>query len=133
MTAVKFVYSEAFALEMDAKDPLKAFKEQFFFPTIKGHKAIYFCGNSLGLQPKTVRHYIHEELETWAEKGVEGHFEGKNPWFSARLRSKPLLANILGAKTHELVAMNSLTSNLHLLMVSFYRPDRERFRVLIEP
>lgn len=130
---VKYEYSKEFALAMDAKDPLKAYKDRFFRPEVNGNKALYFCGNSLGLQPRTAGQFVQEVLDAWAAKGVDGHFEGSNPWFDARLRSKPMLAKILGAKNSEVVAMNSLTGNLHLLMVSFYRPTRERFRILTEP
>src|SRR5680860_1332016 len=132
MSSTKFEYSEAFAQEMDARDPLKEFKDQFYFPEVNGKKALYFCGNSLGLQPKAVQDYIQKELNTWARKGVNGHFEGKSPWIDARLKSKPLLAGIIGAKSHEVVAMNSLTSNLHLLMVSFYQPTKTRFKIITE-
>lgn len=132
MTSINFQYSEAFALEMDAKDPLKSYKEQFFYPKVDGRNALYFCGNSLGLQPKAVQNFVQKELDTWAEKGVDGHFTGENPWVDARLRSKPLLANIVGAKIHEVVAMNNLSSNLHFLMVSFYQPTGTRYKILIE-
>ncbi|HLW19900.1 MAG TPA: kynureninase [Cyclobacteriaceae bacterium] len=129
---MKFEFSEQFARKMDEDDPLKDFSDHFFYPKIDGGKAIYFCGNSLGLQPKLVQRYLQMELDAWAEKGVEGHFAGKSPWLDARLRSKPILAAILGAKEQEVVAMGSLTANLHLLMVSFYQPTPKRFKIITE-
>lgn len=132
MTPVNYEYSEAYALEMDARDPLKSYKGEFLFPTIKGEKALYFCGNSLGLQPKGVQKHIQEELDSWALKGVDGHFAGEHPWVDVRNRSKPLLAKLAGAHAHEVVAMNSLSGNLHFLMVSFYRPAAGRFKILVE-
>src|SRR5690554_5902098 len=129
---MKFEFSEQFARKMDEDDPLKDFSDHFFYPKIDGGKAIYFCGNSLGLQPKSVQRYLQMELDAWAEKGVEGHFAGKSPWLDARLRSKPILAAILGAKEQEVVAMGSLTANLHLLMVSFYQPTPKRFKIITE-
>ena len=121
MTAIAYHCSEAFAHEMDRSDPLHHFKDLFFYPKIDGKAAIYLCGNSLGLQPKSVRDEVHQELQNWSELGVEGHFSGTNPWVTARLRSKPMLAEIVGAKPEEVVAMGSLTANLHFLLVSFYQ------------
>jgi kynureninase len=127
-----YQYSEEYALELDLNDPLKSFKEQFLFPTVDGKKSIYFCGNSLGLQPKSVKKYIQEDLDTWAQKGVDGHFTGQHPWIDVRNRSKPALAHLVGAHPHEVVAMNNLSSNLHFLMVSFYRPSATRNKILVE-
>ncbi|MDN3689642.1 kynureninase [Cyclobacterium jeungdonense] len=121
-----------FAREMDEKDPLKGFRNQFFLPKKKGKEALYFCGNSLGLQPRTVTTYINKDLKKWANQGVEGHFEGEVPWVDARKPSKSHLAALLGAKTEEVVAMNSLTVNLHLLLVSFYRPNGKKYKILTE-
>ncbi len=121
-----------FAKEMDEKDPLKGFRKQFFLPEKKGKPALYFCGNSLGLQPRTVSAYIAKDLEKWAAKGVEGHFEGEVPWVDARKPSKSHLAALLGATREEVVAMNSLTVNLHLLLVSFYRPEGKKYKILTE-
>ncbi len=132
MTAIAYQNSEEFALEMDRKDPLRHFKDLFLYPQIKGKTAIYFCGNSLGLQPKSVKNEVQAELETWATLGVEGHFSGDNPWVNARERSKPSLAAIVGATTEEVVAMGSLTANLHFLLVSFYQPTKDRFKILTE-
>jgi kynureninase len=132
MPAISFDYSSEFAQKMDRADPLGNFRDLFFIPEFDGSPSIYFCGNSLGLQPKSVQTYIQEELGSWATRGVEGHFEGPNPWLYARKRSKPALARLLGALESEVVAMNNLTSNLHLLLVSFYRPTKTKFKILTE-
>jgi kynureninase len=132
MPNVAYELSREFAQQMDEIDPLKAFREQFFLPEKQGKPAIYFCGNSLGLQPRTAASYLQAELEKWAEMGVEGHFEGSLPWVDARKPSKQQLARLLGAGTDEVVAMNGLSVNLHLLLVSFYRPKGNRFKVLTE-
>ncbi|WP_297336434.1 kynureninase [Algoriphagus sp.] len=125
-------FSESFAREMDFKDSLAQFRSRFYFPKVKGQEAIYFCGNSLGLQPKMVKDYLDQELKNWAELAVDGHFQGEDAWYHIRKKSKPALAEILGAQEHEVVAMNNLSVNLHLLMVSFYRPTAERFKIIIE-
>jgi kynureninase len=127
-----YEYSEAFAQKMDQEDPLCSYREHFLFPKINGVEAIYFCGNSLGLQPKSVTNYLKKELGNWAEMAVDGHFDGEDAWLYVRQKSKPALAEILGAQSHEVVAMNNLTVNLHLLMVSFYRPTNDRFKIIIE-
>lgn len=121
-----------FAQQMDQKDPLKDFRGQFHIPKLDGKESIYFCGNSLGLQPKTVKQFIEQELEDWAKMGVEGHFHGKNPWYYYHHFLEEKAANIVGANKKEVVIMNSLTVNLHLLMLSFYRPAPHRFKILIE-
>lgn len=121
-----------FAKALDEKDPLKHFREKFFIPQHKGEDCIYFTGNSLGLQPKTTRKYVEQELNDWAEFGVEGHFQAKNPWFSYHELFSKQLANIVGAKPEEVVAMNGLTVNLHLLMTTFYRPTKERYKIICE-
>jgi kynureninase len=112
-----------FAQEMDRKDPLKSFRDQFYFPTFHEQEVVYFTGNSLGLQPKTTASYIQEELDAWAKFGVEGHFLAKKPWFAYHEELTQKTANIVGAKPEEVVVTHSLTTNLHLLMVSFYRPN----------
>lgn len=129
---MNYQYSESFALEMDQKDPLAKFRDQFIFPQVNGQEAIYFCGNSLGLQPKSVRKGLDRELQNWAQMAVDGHFHGEDAWFYAKNKSKPALAEIMGAQEHEVVAMNNLSVNLHLLMVSFYRPTSERFKIIVE-
>lgn len=125
-------FSEDFAGEMDEMDPLAGFRSKFFFPKVDGREAIYFCGNSLGLQPKTTKDYIQKELDNWADMAVDGHFHGEDAWYHVRKKSKPALAEIVGAHEHEVVAMNNLSSNLHFLMVSFYRPTKERFKIITE-
>lgn len=127
-----FEYSESFAREMDEKDKLAHFRTRFHFPKVEGKEAIYFCGNSLGLQPKSVKDYLGKELSNWADLAVDGHFHGEDAWYHIRKKSKPALAEILGAQEHEVVAMNNLSVNLHLLMVSFYRPTKERYKIIVE-
>ncbi|MFT4645783.1 MAG: kynureninase, partial [Planctomycetota bacterium] len=112
----------AFAKEMDKNDSLKHFRDKYYMPQVNGKDAVYFTGNSLGLQPKTTKDYINQELEDWKKFGVEGHFEGKNPWVGYHHFVEKQTAEIVGAKVEEVVVMNSLTVNLNLLMVTFYRP-----------
>lgn len=132
MQSPKFEFTEAFARQMDAEDPLGAFREEFIFPKVNGREALYFCGNSLGLQPKAVKKYLDKELENWGNLAVDGHFEGEDAWMYVRQKSKPALSEILGAQPHEVVAMNNLTSNLHFLLVSFYQPKGSRTKILCE-
>jgi kynureninase len=121
------------AEELDQRDELKKFRDEFLFPrTPKGEKYVYFCGNSLGLQPRKAQDYIQQELIDWARLGVEGHFEAKNPWLPYHEFVTQPLARLVGALPNEVVAMNSLTVNLHLLMVSFYQPTKERYKIVIE-
>lgn len=130
---IKFEASEAFAAQMDAEDPLKLFRERFYIPKKNnGEDVLYFTGNSLGLQPKTTRAYIEQELKDWETLGVEGHFHAKNPWMPYHEFLTESMANVVGAKPIETVVMNSLTVNLHLLMVSFYRPNSKRNKIIIE-
>jgi kynureninase len=125
--------SESEALHLDQQDPLSKFRDRFFIPRTKsGDEAIYFCGNSLGLQPRETRSALEQELDDWARLAVEGHFEAKYPWYSYHEDLAEPLARLVGAKTHEVVSMGSLTNNLHLAMVSFYRPNTERFQILTE-
>ena len=131
-TLVNFENSLAFAKEMDHSDPLAKYRDQFHFPVINGKKQLYFCGNSLGLQPKSVREHINVELEDWANLGVEGHFDGKNPWFHYHKFFTDKMAKVVGAKKDEVVVFNTLTTNLHLMMVSFYRPTKQRYKIIIE-
>lgn len=132
MNPIQYQYSESFAREMDAKDPLSNFRSRFHFPKVNGKEAIYFCGNSLGIQPKSVKDYLEKELNNWADRAVDGHFHGEDAWYHVRKKSKPALAEILGAQEHEVVAMNNLSVNLHLLMVSFYQPTQERYKIIVE-
>lgn len=122
-----------FALEQDQKDPLSAYKNQFHIPKDnQGNELIYMTGNSLGLQPKTTKKYINQELEDWANLGVEGHTNAKNPWLKYHEFLTESMAEIVGAKPIEVIVMNTLTVNLHLMMVSFYKPTAKRYKILIE-
>lgn len=129
---MEFNNSLQFARKLDRNDALKSFRNQFYIPKIKGKPSIYFTGNSLGLQPKSTKKYVDEELQDWATLGVEGHVHSRRPWVSYQKFSKKILADIVGAKPLEVVAMNQLTVNLHLLLVSFYRPTKERYKIITE-
>ena len=124
--------SEDWALAADAADPLGQYRAEFCMPQERGRDIAYFCGNSLGLQPHAARQAVIDELDYWAELAVEGHFRGRLPWMDYHEFVRDDLASIVGAKPIEVVAMNSLSVNLHLLMVSFYRPSAERPAILIE-
>lgn len=126
------LFSADYAQARDAADPLRAFRDEFLIPKHEGREQLYFCGNSLGLQPKATRPALMEELDNWAEHGVEGHFQGRYPWMPYHAFVRDSLAECVGAQPGEVVAMNSLSANLHLLMVSFYRPTPERPAILIE-
>lgn len=122
------------AADMDAADPLASYRDRFHIPTHgDGSAVVYLCGNSLGLQPKSVRSYVEQELKDWELLGVEGHLHASSPWLPYHELLAPLLARLVGAKPGEVVAMNTLTVNLHLMMVSFYRPTPDRYKILIEP
>ncbi|MBK6520817.1 MAG: kynureninase [Sphingobacteriaceae bacterium] len=127
-----FENSIDFAKKLDAQDPLKEFRSRFLFPQHEGKPIVYFTGNSLGLQPKTTQAFIQQELNDWAKFGVEGHFLAKNPWMHYHEFLTEKMAKIVGAKNSEVVMMNQLTVNLHLLMVSFYRPTKLRYKILCE-
>lgn len=127
-----FQNTREYARSLDQADPLRSFRQRFFIPKHKDRDAIYFTGNSLGLQPKTVSDYIQQELDDWAKLGVEGHFQAKNPWVSYHEIFPEILSRIVGCRPHEVVAMNQLTVNLHLLMVSFYRPTARRYKIICE-
>ena len=120
------------ARRLDQADPLSAFRDRFHIPRHQGEDAMYFTGNSLGLQPKRASEALQVELEDWATHGVEGHFHGRNPWVSYHERFTSGLCHLTGAKPHEVVAMNGLTVNLHLLLVSFYRPSGRRTKLMCE-
>ncbi|MDO1450301.1 kynureninase [Rhodocytophaga aerolata] len=122
----------AFARKLDAEDPLKNYREQFYIPQQNGKEVIYFCGNSLGLQPKSVRKLVEEELEKWQNLAVEGHFTGDNPWFTYHKQFKEPVARLVGALPHEVIVMNNLTTNLHLMLVSFYQPSGKRIKIITE-
>lgn len=121
-----------FARQLDEKDELKSFRNKFYIPIVNGKECIYFTGNSLGLQPKTTQDYVVNELEDWANFGVEGHFHARRPWMPYHEIFPKQLSKIVGCRENEVVVMNSLTVNLHLLMVSFYRPTRERYKIICE-
>jgi len=127
-----FEASLNFAQKLDQQDPLAHYKSLFHFPQHNDQPAIYFCGNSLGLQPTTVADAIETELNTWKNMAVGGYFNGANPWLNYQEYLKPSLAKLVGAKEMEVSAMNALTVNLHLLMLSFYRPTNERFKIIME-
>jgi kynureninase len=117
---------------MDHRDPLSSFRSKFYLPKVNEEEAVYLTGNSLGLQPKSVKGFIDQELEDWANLGVEGHFHGKTPWFDYHKTLSASTAKIVGAKESEVVVMNGLTTNLHLLWASFYRPTKQRHKILCE-
>ncbi len=129
---IDFKNTPDYAKYLDDQDPLRTFRDNFYIPLVNGKEAIYFTGNSLGLQPKTTQDYVLNELEDWANYGVEGHHHARNPWIDYHEMFPPLLSKIVGAKENELVVMNQLTVNLHLLMTSFYRPTKERFKIICE-
>ena len=121
-----------FARQTDKQDPLSKFRKQFHLLKKNEKHVIYLCGNSLGLQPKKVKAAIDQELKDWAELGVEGHFDGKNPWKYYHHFLTDKAAKVVGAKKSEVIVMNNLTTNLHLMMVSFYRPSKTRYKILME-
>lgn len=129
---MNFENSLAFAQKLDSSDSLQSFREKYFIPQVNGKEALYFTGNSLGLQPKSVLSALQTELEDWKNLGVEGHFHGKNPWFHYHKFLTNGAALVVGAKPIEVVVMNQLTSNLHFLFVSFYRPNQQRFKIIME-
>ena len=122
----------AFAQNLDAEDALRAYRNEFHFPKVDNKQVIYFTGNSLGLQPKRTQRYIDEVMNDWADLAVEGHFHSNKPWWDYHERLAEPLAKVVGAKTEEVSVMNTLTVNLHLLMVSFYRPTSKRYKILCE-
>ena len=130
---MSFEDSREFAVQTDAASPLQAWREQFRFPTEKnGYSPVYLCGNSLGLQPKRAAEYVQRELDKWGDYAVDGHFHGQRPWLRFHRLATQGFAELTGSKPAEVVAMNTLTVNLHLLMASFYRPDRARYKIVIE-
>jgi len=129
---MQYEFNLEFARAQDAADPLKEFRNEFHIPLVNGKESVYLTGNSLGLQPKSAKKYIDEELEDWKNFGVEGHFHAKRPWMPYHEFFTKSLSKIAGAKPSEVVAMGTLTNNLHLLMVSFYRPKGKRIKILCE-
>jgi len=129
----RFEPGERYAKQMDTADPLASFRERFHVPrTRSGTECIYLCGHSLGLQPKAAKTYIEQELRDWAELGVEGHFHANHPWMPYHRLLTEQTATLVGAEASEVVVMNSLTVNLHLMMTSFYQPSSKRHKILIE-
>ena len=129
---ISFENTLDFAKKMDNQDPLKKYRSRFHFPDFHEKTIRYFTGNSLGLQPKSTKKYIQEELDDWAKYGVEGHFMSRRPWYSYHENLSKYTAEIVGAKTSEVVVTHSLTTNLHLLMVSFYQPQGKRTKIICE-
>ena len=129
---MKFINSLAFARQLDKTDPLKSYRKKFFIPKVSGKPSIYFTGNSLGLQTIGTKKFINDELKDWEKLGVEGHVHSKRPWLYYHKFFKKALSRLVGAKPSEVTAMNQLTVNLHLMLVSFYRPTKERYKIIVE-
>ncbi|WP_405200536.1 kynureninase [Christiangramia sp. LLG6405-1] len=129
---MKFENSLEFAQRLDKEDELANYRNEFIFPKIKGKDAIYFVGNSLGLQPRSAKKYVDDIMQDWAELGVEGHFKAEKPWWDYHEKFAGKLAKVVGANPSEVTVMNTLTVNLHLLMVSFYRPEGKRYKIICE-
>lgn len=132
IVSMKYDFSKKFALAADEADPLKEYRQQFLIPQHQGEPVVYLTGNSLGLQPKATQQIILEELEDWAKYGVDGHTEARRPWLPYHEFFTESLAKVVGAHPTEVVTMNGLTTNLHLLMVSFYQPKGKRTKILCE-
>ena len=130
--SVPFTTTRDFALQADAADELAGFRQEFHFPQSNGKDVIYFCGNSLGLQPRNVEAAIATELQSWREEAVGGYFGGKHPWLYYQDYTKNTLSKLMGCREEEVTVMNALTVNLHLLMLSFYRPTKERYKIMME-
>src|ERR1700756_2937030 len=130
---MQFSAEEDFAKRLDADDPFRSFREKFYLPRGKGGQPlIYFAGNSLGLMPKSAREFVDQELDDWARLGVDAHLEAETPWYTYHEPLREPTARMVGAKPVEVICMNSLTVNLHLMMATFYRPTKSRFKILME-
>src|SRR5881296_256765 len=130
---MQFSADEDFAKQLDTEDPLRSFRDKFHLPLGKdGRPLIYLAGNSLGLMPKSARQIVDQELDDWAKLGVDAHLEAKTPWYSYHEPLREPTARMVGAKPVEVICMNSLTVNLHLMMATFYRPTKSRFKILME-
>ena len=127
-----FENTREFAQSLDAQDVLSKYRDEFIFPKVNGKQVIYFTGNSLGLQPKRTKSYVDEVMNDWANLAVEGHFYADKPWWDYHERFAAPLSNVVGAKPTEVTVMNTLTVNLHLLMVSFYRPSAKKYKIICE-
>src|SRR5213592_3430439 len=131
--SMTFSADENFANQLDAEDPLHQVRDKFHLPLARdGKPLIYLAGNSLGLMPKAARQIVGQELDDWAKLGVDAHLEAKTPWYSYHETLREPTARLIGAKPVELICMNSLTVNLHLMMATFYRPTKSRFKILME-
>src|SRR6202165_3082202 len=130
---MQFSADEESAKQLDAEDPLRQLREKFHLPVGKdGKPLIYFAGNSLGLMPKAARQAVEQELDDWAKIGVDAHLNAKTPWYSYHETLREPAARLVGAKPNEVICMNSLTVNLHLMMATFYRRTKSRFQILME-
>lgn len=129
---MKFEHDLKFARRLDKEDPLRAYRNAFLHPEVNGIRAIYLTGNSLGLQPKSTARFVEQELRDWSTLGVEGHLHARRPWLYYHRLAKRALAKVAGAKPSEVVAMNQLTVNLHLMMATFYRPTATRYKIIAE-
>src|SRR6266404_6811989 len=130
---MNFSDDEDFACELDAEDLLRAFREKFYLPLgADGKPFIYFAGNSLGLMPKSARQIVEQELDDWAKRGVDAHHGAGTPWYSYQESLREPTARLVGAQPNEVVCMNSLTVNIHLMMATFYQPTKSRFKILME-
>lgn len=129
---MQFENSREFAIELDKEDQLSKYRDEFIFPKVNGKDVIYFVGNSLGLQPRSAKKYVDEVMKDWAELAVEGHFYAEKSWWDYHERFSEKLAKVVGANPSEVTVMNTLTVNLHLLMVSFYRPSGKRYKIICE-
>ncbi len=129
---MQFENNREFAKKLDEQDPLKSYRSQFLFPKVNDKQVIYFTGNSLGLQPQNTKKYVDEVMKDWAELAVEGHFYADKSWWDYHERMAKPLSKVVGAKPSEITVMNTLTVNLHLLMVSFYRPKGKRYKIICE-
>jgi len=130
---MNFPADEDSARQLDAEDPLRRFREKFYLPLGKdGEPVIYFAGNSLGLMPKAARAIVEEELDNWAKLGVDAHHGAGTPWYSYHEALREPAARLVGAKPNEVICMNSLTVNIHLMMATFYRPTQSRFKILVK-
>ena len=129
---MNFKNTREFAQQLDAEDEISEYRDKFIFPKVNGKDVVYFVGNSLGLQPKNAQEYVDEVMKDWAELAVEGHFYAEKPWWEYHERFASKLAKVVGANPEEITVMNTLTVNLHLLMVSFYRPKGNRYKIICE-
>src|SRR5437762_6355580 len=130
---MQFSADEDFAKQLDAEDSLRAFRDKFHLPVgDDGKPLIYFAGNSLGLMPKSARQVVDQELEDWAKLGVDAHLDAETPWYTYHEPLREPTARIVGAKPVEVICMNSLTVNLHVMMATFYQPTKARFKILME-